>query len=264
MRSPTHRALLKLADQPVGGVGLGQQPHVLAAGVHDRQALRTNDQVDVLSSKLRSPARRRGRPLGGGKKPKQAREALLDAAARSLIEHGYRASTMEVIAAEAGYTRSVLYHHFATRKHLFEAVLQRSTLRVASKIVEHQAQSATLGHLIAEGFVIVATELPHDPLYTIVAEQTEPGNLAHLVANATDLMEFIESKLDQMLEEETEFLREGVRTIDAAKFLVASALGFQLGLVAGSEDPDQVRRYVTTFILPAIMADPPRPCLVFK
>jgi AcrR family transcriptional regulator len=171
---------------------------------------------------------------------------------------------MAVIAREAGYTRTMLYRHFATRNELFEALLERTTLRQTSKIVELQNQSASLATLVVEGFVVVATELAQDPLYAIFAEETEAGNVAHLLMNAPLFMDFVESLIKQMVEAEGGFLREGVRIIDAAKFLVASALGMLLGIVPGSEDPDQVRRYVTVFILPAIMASPPPPHGVFE
>jgi AcrR family transcriptional regulator len=217
-----------------------------------------------LSSKSKSATRRRGRPVGGGNEPEQARQALLDAAERTLVENGYRASTMEVIAKQAGYTRTMLYRHFATRNDLVEALLQRNALRQVSKVVQLHSHSAGLAHLIVEGLVFVATDLVEDPLTAIIVEQAESSGAADLLIYSPGLMDFIGSILEQTLDAAGESFREGVRTIDAANFLAASALSFLLGIVPVTKDPDQIRRYVATFILPAVIAKPPRPRRVFK
>ena len=57
--------------------------------------------------------------------PGPARRArILDAALEAFAAHGYRATSMGEIAAQAGVTRAVLYDHFASKKALFLAVLE--------------------------------------------------------------------------------------------------------------------------------------------
>jgi hypothetical protein len=121
-----------------------------------------------------------------------------------------------------------------------------------------------LSTLLVESFVMLMTELARDPLYATFAERNEADNVATLLANAAPYVTFAESVIDDMTKNSEAFLREGIRTVDVAKFLVVSALNFLVGIVPGADDPEQVRRYVTVFVLPAIMADPPRPCAVFK
>ncbi len=65
----------------------------------------------------------------------QSKEAFLDAAERLFISPGYRASSMETIAREAGYSRGSIYRHFPTRDSLVEALIQRITQR-------HMAESS--------------------------------------------------------------------------------------------------------------------------
>jgi AcrR family transcriptional regulator len=57
------------------------------------------------------------------KAPPQDR--ILDAAVRVFRRHGFRRSSMEQAAEEAGLTRQALYHHFASKEALFRAVLER-------------------------------------------------------------------------------------------------------------------------------------------
>ncbi|QOZ06164.1 TetR/AcrR family transcriptional regulator [Bradyrhizobium sp. CCBAU 51765] len=57
------------------------------------------------------------------KSPPQDR--ILDAALRVFRRHGFRRSSIELAAEEAGLTRQALYHHFASKEALFRAVLER-------------------------------------------------------------------------------------------------------------------------------------------
>lgn len=53
----------------------------------------------------------------------QSRNALLEAAARGISRRGYTGLTLNEVAREAGYTRGALYHQFAGKEELAEAVV---------------------------------------------------------------------------------------------------------------------------------------------
>jgi AcrR family transcriptional regulator len=55
------------------------------------------------------------------------REAILDVAQRSFMEHGYAASTMSGIAAALGGSKGTLWSYFPAKDVLFAAVLDRAT-----------------------------------------------------------------------------------------------------------------------------------------
>jgi len=57
------------------------------------------------------------------KQPPQDR--ILDAAMRVFRRHGFRRSSIEQAAEEAGLTRQALYHHFSSKEVLFRAVIER-------------------------------------------------------------------------------------------------------------------------------------------
>jgi AcrR family transcriptional regulator len=50
---------------------------------------------------------------------------ILDAAMRVFRRQGFRRSSIEEAAEEAGLTRQALYHHFASKEALFRAVIER-------------------------------------------------------------------------------------------------------------------------------------------
>jgi AcrR family transcriptional regulator len=52
-------------------------------------------------------------------------DRILDAAMRVFRRHGFRRSSIEQAAEEAGLTRQALYHHFDSKEALFRAVIER-------------------------------------------------------------------------------------------------------------------------------------------
>lgn len=207
--------------------------------------------------------RGRGRPPGGGNPPEHARELLLDAAERSFAQRGYRASTMQVIAREAGYTRAVIYRHFATRDELLDALVVRVTGRNMADIAARMRPTADPGELVTESLVIVATEVGRDPLLRVISEHTDEGNVAALIARSATLGQVLAGQFEVGFQQAGAYLRAGLEPADAARFVLSVALGLLLGLIPGVDDADQVRRYVRVFVLPALVADPPPPARVF-
>ncbi|HWV21429.1 MAG TPA: helix-turn-helix domain-containing protein [Devosia sp.] len=62
------------------------------------------------------------------------RRALIAAARRHFAENGYAATNTPAIAAAAGVTRGALYHHFADKQALFEAVVEEEHALLAMAI----------------------------------------------------------------------------------------------------------------------------------
>lgn len=201
--------------------------------------------------------RGRGRPPGGGNPPEHARELLLDAAERSFAHRGYRASTMQVIARDAGYTRAVIYRHFGSRDQLLDALVVRVTVRKMAAIATRLETTTDPGELVTESLVIVATEVGQDPLLRVISEHTDEGNVAAMIARSATLSEVLAGQFEMGFHQAGDTLRAGLRPGDAARFVLSTALGLLLGLIPGVDDAGQVRRYVRTFVLPALLAEPP-------
>ena len=58
--------------------------------------------------------------------PQDVRTHLLDAALRAFAEHGYEGATIRDIAAEAQVAPGLLYHYFAGKQALLQALFERS------------------------------------------------------------------------------------------------------------------------------------------
>ena len=62
-------------------------------------------------------------------------ERLAEAAARRFVSHGYRATTLEQIAADAGYTKGLVYFHFRSKTALLLALLDRVERHVVEPVI---------------------------------------------------------------------------------------------------------------------------------
>jgi AcrR family transcriptional regulator len=56
-----------------------------------------------------------------------------------LADRGYEATSMEAILERAGASRGSLYHHFAGKDRLFEAVLEAVHLRCSTARMGHDS-----------------------------------------------------------------------------------------------------------------------------
>ena len=188
----------------------------------------------------------------------------MDAAESLFVTRGYRGSTMELIAREAGYSRTAIYRQFPSRRRLLAALVQRTTQRHIASIAGRVPDGAAPIDLLVEALVIVATELVHDPLLKTVAEQSPEGSVAFLIANDTALTQLVESTFEAMTASDTQGqFRPGVHAHDLAQFFIATALSMLLEVVPGITDPQVARRYIDTFVLPAVLKNPPTPERVF-
>src|SRR5215469_11384270 len=65
----------------------------------------------------------------------QTRAALLEAAQMLFGEHGYAGTSLDEVVAQAGVTKGALYHHFADKESLFQAVYERAQQEVSDQAV---------------------------------------------------------------------------------------------------------------------------------
>jgi AcrR family transcriptional regulator len=72
----------------------------------------------------------------------QTRKRLLSAASKLFAEHGYEATPIELVLEQAAVSKGALYHHFANKRELYEAVLEAIETDLARATVQ-AARDAT-------------------------------------------------------------------------------------------------------------------------
>ena len=74
-----------------------------------------------------------------GKRAAQGRATrgqLIEVATRLFAENGYEGTSIEAVLTAAGVSRGALYHHFAGKEALFEAVVSAVTDQVTTELAE--------------------------------------------------------------------------------------------------------------------------------
>lgn len=118
--------------------------------------------------------KRSGRPADEAK-----REAILAAAAASFFEHGFAASSIEQIAADAGVSKVTIYNRFGDKRALFTAAVEQECAQLRSSLEVPEIGSGSLRDrltAIAEAMVTflsrsrmvqferrIAAETEHEP-----------------------------------------------------------------------------------------------------
>ncbi len=92
-----------------------------------------------------TPATRRRIPAGASEARERVTEALLDAAERLLVEHGYAAITSRALAARAGVNNGLVHYYFGSMEEVLVQVLERFTERL---IVRQRAMYAGPGSFL--------------------------------------------------------------------------------------------------------------------
>jgi AcrR family transcriptional regulator len=92
------------------------------------------------------------------------RAALLGEATALFAERGYAGTSLEDVASASQVTRGAVYHHFASKQALFEAVLDRQEARVTADVM---AAAATAADPWDAAMLALDTYLTHccDPVY---------------------------------------------------------------------------------------------------
>jgi AcrR family transcriptional regulator len=71
----------------------------------------------------------------------QRREQLLDTAAQLFAKMGYARATTAELAKAAGVTEPIIYRHFASKRDLFIALIERSAERTLTQWAQHLADA---------------------------------------------------------------------------------------------------------------------------
>ncbi|MER6946746.1 TetR family transcriptional regulator [Nonomuraea sp. NPDC000554] len=99
--------------------------------------------------------------------------ALLEAATHRFAEHGFAGTALEDVAADIQASRGAVYHHFANKTALFEAVVEVLETRMIQQVIE---SAATATDTWQAAMTATETFLDHccDPVYGRVVWQEGP------------------------------------------------------------------------------------------
>lgn len=107
----------------------------------------------------------------------QRRAQLIRTAARAFVHGGFTATNLEDVAAEAGVTKVVIYHHFDSKRDLYLAVLRDARSRLQTAVgdpddptVDTLYQYALAARENPDGFRLLYRHARREPEFTDYAE----------------------------------------------------------------------------------------------
>lgn len=118
---------------------------------------------------MNQPATATNRARGAAANPEETKALLLDAAIRTLSDHGYAGTTARAVAAEAGVNPALISYHFGGMRPLLLAAMARSN---EQRLERYEVETAPV-RSVAE--LIAAWRRLHD-------EDVEVGHIGALVA----------------------------------------------------------------------------------
>jgi len=130
------------------------------------------------------------------------RQALLDAATHTFLQHGYARTTLDMIIAEAGGSRRSLYEYFGDKRGLFSAIITHHAHKMVSDIrnLEVDDLPAQEGlELLGHAFVKALTDPINLELYRLlIAEGAAFAELGETVYAAGP--QFLQEQLQLYLQ----------------------------------------------------------------
>jgi len=191
--------------------------------------------------------------------PAELRERILNAAEDCFERDGVIRTTVDDIASVAGISRATLYRSFAGRNELVLAVLMREVDRITGQLIARLSSYVRAEDVITEGIIIgVRTVRENRKLSILFGPDAAAvtgriaGSSDALVVRAHHFGRILLGTLDS---DARKRIRSELRIDEVADHLVRVFLSFLvLPTPDLSSDSDQ-RRYIRTFVLPAIVVD---------
>lgn len=113
--------------------------------------------LDEMPRTIRTPRASVGRPRDESK-----RAAMLAAAKRLFLAHGFAAVSMEGIAAEARVAKVTVYKHFGDKETVLEAVVREESARIEQVVLASRNRGAPVGETL-EAFGVALMQLIMSP-----------------------------------------------------------------------------------------------------
>jgi len=205
------------------------------------------------------------RPPGREARKARTREELLEAAARVFARKGYRAASIDDVAAEAGYTKGAFYSNFESKEDVFSTLVADRSKSWVLAVAQGYTGPGSLDERLREGGDVLTHLLENESdwillSYELWCQSVRDAKLRKRVAAAYEECRNVIADLIEGMEEEFG-KRLPMKSDQIASLTIAMTDGFALqmltepkrfparlladgltlffaGLVSASADPD--------------------------
>ena len=188
----------------------------------------------------------------GRPSPVDEGEAILDAAASCYLRLGVGKTTAADIAREAGISRATLYRRHGSHEAIFLAVLTRESEEMAAAARMHLADVSDPSARILEGMLFAIGEIQRRPVHAAVFGGDSAAWAATQAIREEALRRIGDAGVRPML---APALADGTLTeeamADLSDWIMRILISFAAVPGEGGRHPDEIRRQLSTWFLPA-------------
>lgn len=185
-----------------------------------------------------------------------ARERLVDAAEVCFQRFGVMKTTIEDVAKIAQVSRATVYRYFAGRDELILGVLLREGNRFLERLSHRIADEPDLSQAIVEGVLYTIRAIQSDENLALLFAPEAAGITTSIAGASEALFDITAQFLRPYFEaaQEGGTLRSGVDLDEAAEWVLRAILSMVTFDGTRQRDDEDLRRYLRTFLLPALVA----------
>ncbi|MBS48736.1 MULTISPECIES: TetR/AcrR family transcriptional regulator [Sphingobium] len=172
-------------------------------------------------------------------------DQIVEATRILFVRHGYRRTSMDDIAREAGVAKATLYLHFSGKVAIFAMMLDRCQAEVESRVVAAETSDAPLSQRLRAllyAYFGVALEWFGDAEHLSELKAFVAAHPDHFTQGGPRPRARIQAMLDRAeADGDTDFSGKGLSTAQVANVLVHAARGAKLGK---APTPETFRRRI--------------------
>ena len=188
----------------------------------------------------------------GRPSPVDEGEAILDAAASCYLRLGVGKTTAADIAREVGISRATLYRRHGSHEAIFLAVLTRESEEMAAAARMHLADVSDPSARILEGMLFAIGEIQRRPVHAAVFGGDSAAWAATQAIREEALRRIGDAGVRPLL---APALADGTLTeeamADLSDWIMRILISFAAVPGEGGRHPDEIRRQLSTWFLPA-------------
>jgi AcrR family transcriptional regulator len=181
-------------------------------------------------------------------------DAVLDAAAACYVRLGVARTTAADVARAAGISRATLYRRHGSQEAIFLAVLTRESEAMARDAEHHLASVDDPAQRIVEGMLFSIAEVRRRPVHAALFTSDDAAWAANRAVRTTALRRIAEDAIRPAIEGATGSRLSARDTDDLVDWILRLLVSFAAVPGPSGAGPDDVRRQLTTLLVPAVDA----------
>jgi AcrR family transcriptional regulator len=193
---------------------------------------------------------------GTGKRERnkaENRTAILTAARRVFLDHGYDAVTVRDIIRETDLAAGTFYNYFPDKASVFTALVQERMTDLNSRLHDVRSRARTLGEFLHHAYLTVFQSIADDPLFYEMVLRNEP-----VVRNLYEDSVFGIS-MAALQADIRDAMKRGIMPLTDVEYLAAAfyGVGYEMGrsLVRREHrDPERAAKLATALLLRGVDA----------